>query len=432
MGVLDNIMNDKIVLRRKCSLSSIVFIIYCFYYISGYSSLSHNYIIFGLFLIWNFIAYLEDNKAYNYSIGNKCFLWLLLFVLYYFFTSSIVADLIYVLKYVTVFLFIYSTIIQYKYYYYRNNYSEIYFIVKMIIVSFLIFSINAIRFYFLNPSAARVLASDFYAFDNIAIGGGYSIAFGASIFSVYLFEILIKKSIIKKKYNHYILILFIIFELLLIKTESTTTLIANLFGLLMCVIIKFYSSGAKNINKIIFILILILIFLVIALNINVIGSYIVDITYNGTENVLIRRFNRIGLKLKYMGVQYGYTNYVDERFGTISTSWNTFLKNPIFGVGYKCGNIFSLLESYGVGTHSELVDVLAQYGLVGFVFWIMFIINSLKCQNNYLKCNGWKFTLIIMFIFNPFRSFHGFIVIFFLIPMIDGLIEYMVRRFGAH
>lgn len=418
-------MKDDYFFHRKCSLSSIVFVIYCFYYISGYSSLSHNYIILGLFLIWNFFAYLEDNKAYNYSIGNKCFLWLLLFVLYYFFTSLIVADLIYVLKYVTVFLFIYSTIIQYKYYYYRNNFNEIFFIVKMVIIAYLIFSISAIRFYILNPSAARVLAADFYAFDNIAIGGGYSIAFGASIFSVYLFEILIKKKFIKKKFKLYFLICFILFELLLIKTESTTTLIANLFGLSMCVIIKYYSSGVKNLNKIIYIAILILIFLVIALNINNIGGYIVDITFNGTENVLIRRFNRIGLKLKFMGVQYGYTNYVDERFGTILTSWNTFLKHPIFGVGYKCGNIFSLLESYGVGTHSELVDVLAQHGLIGFIFWLMFILNSIKSQNNYLKCNGWKFTLLIMLVFNPFRSFHGFIVIFFLIPMMNNMIQFI-------
>ena len=410
--------------NNRIGLSAIAFIIYSLYYISGYSGQMHNYIIVALFLVWNCIAAVEDFKAYNYAVGSKTFLWLFLFVLYYFLSSFIIADLVYTLEYVIIYFCLYGTAIQYRYYYYRNNSKEIRAITRILILGLVFFSVSAISFYTINPSAARILAADYYAFDNIAIGGGYSIAFGASILSVFLFEMLLRRQYLGKKLVLVFILLFILFEILLIKTESTTTLIANMFGILIGIIVKMYDNGKGRIeNKVIISAILIICFLLVVLNINEIGKYIVDITASGTDNVLIRRFNRIGQKMQYQGVGSGYTNYVDERFGTISESWNTFLQNPVFGVGYKCGNVYSLLEKFGVGTHSEFVDVLAQYGIIGFFFWTMFISSALKYQINSFKCKGWKATLLIMLIFNPFRSFHGFVVAFFLIPFIEYLIK---------
>lgn len=417
-------MGNERIANNKIGLSAIVFIIYSLYYISGYSGPMHNYIIVALFLIWNFIAAIEDIRAYNYAVGSKVFLWLFLFLLYYFFSSFIIADLVYTLEYVIIYFCLYGTAIQYRYYYFRNSQKEIRTIIYMLIMGFVIFSLSAISFYTINPSAARILAADYYAFDSIAIGGGYSIAFGASILSVYFFEMILRRKNLERKYFLAFVFLFVLFEILLIKTESTTTLIANIFGILMGIIVKMYNSGKGRIeNKILISAVIIITFLVVVLNINEIGKFIVDITANGTDNVLIRRFNRIGQKMQYQGVGAGYTNYVDERFGTISKSWNTFLQNPVFGVGYKCGNIFSRLEEFGVGTHSEFVDVLAQYGFVGFFFWIMFISSAIKYQNNSFKCNGWKATLLIMLIFNPFRSFHGYVAAFFLIPIMVYMIE---------
>ncbi|MFQ7262796.1 MAG: O-antigen ligase family protein [Acutalibacter sp.] len=417
-------MGNEQIANNKIGLSAIIFIIYSLYYISGYSGPMHNYIIVALFLVWNFIAAIEDIRAYNYAVGSKVFLWLFLFLLYYFFSSFIIADLVYTLEYVIIYFCLYGTAIQYRYYYFRNSQKEIRTIIYMLIMGFVIFSLSAISFYTINPSAARILAADYYAFDNIAIGGGYSIAFGASILSVFLFEMILRRQYFGKKNVWIFIILFVLFEILLIKTESTTTLIANIFGILIGIIAKMYDNEKDRIeNKILISAILIVCVLLVVLNINEIGKYIVDITANGTDNVLIRRFNRIGQKMQYQGVGSGYTNYVDERFGTISKSWNTFLQNPVFGVGYKCGNIYSLLDVFGVGAHSEFVDVLAQYGIVGFSFWIMFISSAIKYQNNSFKCKGWKATLLIMLIFNPFRSFHGYVVAFFLIPIIGYMIE---------
>lgn len=418
--------------RNKIGLSLFIFIVYSFYYISGYSSPLHNYIIVGLFLLWNFVAAIEDNMAYSYAFGSKSCMWLFLFLIYYFFTSIFVGGLIYTLEYVIIYLCLYGTAIQYRYYYYRNSYKEILRIVQCLLLGFVMFSLSAIIFYIFNPSAARVLASDFYAFDTIAIGGGYSIAFGASILSVYLFELLIhrKEMKVNRSICFLFLLLILLFEILLIKTESTITLIANISGIFASIFNKFYNGkNGKKQNKLIVCVGILIVFLIFVMYMNEIGSWITDITANGTDNVILRRLNRIGLKLKYQGIQFGYTNYVDERLDTIMSSWQVFLQYPLFGIGYKYGNAFSLLSKNGLGAHSELVDILAQFGIVGFFFWAMFFKCSIKNQYNVFHYNGWKVSLFIMLIFNPFKSFHGYVVIFVLIPLLEYLLYTINTKF---
>ena len=295
-------------------------------------------------------------------------------------------------------------------------------LVNVLVLAFVAFSLAAIIFYMRYPSAARTLAADYYAFDNIAIGGGYSIAFGASILAVFLFELLLRKRSYDRRLFLRFLVLFVLFEFLLIKTESTTTLIASLVGIISAPLVLAYRSNNVKGGKIIVTALLMIALLIFVINKNEIGRSIVQLTMNSTDNVMMRRFNRIGLKLQYQGVMTGYTNYVDERFSTITSSWNTFLKHPILGVGYKCGNIYSLLPQYGVGTHSELFDTLAQHGIIGSVFWLMFIYRSIRGQLRHGNSKAWIYPFIIMLIFNPFRSFHGFVVLFFIIPVMEYLL----------
>jgi O-antigen ligase len=144
-----------------------------------------------------------------------------------------------------------------------------------------------------------------------------------------------------------------------------------------------------------------------------------DITGGNLEKLLNRRFYRIGEKLYYFGSDAGGDNYVDTRLGTIRESINTFLQYPLFGVGYKCGNVFSSLESFGVGTHSEAFDMLAQHGLVGASLFFAFLFSGLKKIYHTTQCKICIYPLMIMLIFNPFRYYHGYFAVFTLIPMIS-------------
>lgn len=422
--MLDKIVNTN---KKKIGLSAFAFIIYCFYYISGYSSQGHNYIIFALFALWTLLAVVEDVNAFSKALSSKSVLWLSLFLVFYIMTSFMLSDLVYILEYVAVYLFLYGVYIQYRYYLVRNRTKEIGFICKMIILAFIIFAVMAIQFYTINPSAARTLAADFYAFDNIAIGGGYSIAFGSALLVVYLFELLLRENIIKKKML--ILVLIILFSVLVIKTESTTTIIAMVVGLVYGWIRKIYYGNDIHKNKhniykkLIAIGIIILLTVLILVNISAIGEWIMNITSSSVnDNVVARRFNKIAEKLYYFGSGGSSDNYVDERFGTVVMSFNTFLKNPLIGVGYQCGNVFSNLGKVGVGTHSELTDTFAQFGVIGGGFWLAYLLSSLRSCGRFSKIKGYYLTLVILLVFNPFKAFHGYIVLFFLIPAINYLI----------
>ena len=423
-------MNIRLRKAKILSLHTLLFVLYNFYYISGYSSKIHNYVIVLLFVLWNILTLMEDRAAYSYAINSYCFLSILSFLTFYIITSIFTASLTYTLEYVIIFLCLYGTAIQYRYYSYRNNAEKQRFVVVGILTAFFVFSITAIIFYTIYPSAARTLASDFYAFDNIAIGGGYSIAIGASMLSVYLFELLRRKGLLIGRTRVLAIVFFVLLEFLIIKTESTTTLIANFFGIVIGIINSMYVNNKnRSTNRLVISILVFSVAIIILFNINEIGDYVVTHTAERLNDVLFRRFNRIGNKLLYFGTGYNSANYVDERLETIVQSWNTFLKHPIIGVGYSCGNIYSELGEVGVGLHSELFDALAQFGIIGFIPWSGIFITSLKKQKSINKCKGWKYTLLMLLIFNPFRTYHGYIVAFFLIPMLENLIE---QRYNNH
>lgn len=419
------IKQDKLLQNRVIGVSAIFFIIYCSYYISGYSSQYHNYIITVFFVCWNICALMEDYYSYSKAFMCKSMFFLVLFLLYYFLMSLFNGTIVYTLKYLVIFTTLYGLVFQCRYYLIRNREREIKFILVLTTVVFWIFSINAIAFYFVNPSAARVLAADYYAFDAIAVGGGYSIAFGAALLSVYVFELLIRKKVKRKGYVLLFVVGILILEVLIFMTESTITLIANLVGLIVAFLRMMYYGKDNNAKvlfstrKLLTIFIVLVIFIAFILNIQTIGRFIIDATSGHLEKIFFRRINRIGEKLLYTGTGVNYVNYIDERFNTIKISWHTFLENPVLGVGYKCGNNFSELKSLGVGTHSALFDLLAQHGIVGTALWLTFFISALKNQRINSSCKGYFITLIIMMILNPFTSFHGYFVLFMLIPMLE-------------
>lgn len=410
--------------RQGIGFSVILYLIYATYYISGYSSRNHNYVIIGLFAIWIFMALIEDIKSFDMALKNKTVIWCVLFVFYYFFTSLAYGDIVNTMEYIARYIMLFACVFQYKYYTARNRVGELKLVAVSTLIVWVFFAIKAIAFYISVPSAARILASDFYAFDNVAIGGGYAIAFGSAILCVFLFEQLINKRVFKNSLKLLFFAYVIVLFYLLIKTESTLTLIACSVGMIISVTKKMWRHDGKNNNlKILFLTILyISIFIAVLVNFQEIGEWIVEVTKGGVDNVITRRFNRIGEKMAYSATGLTRSNYVDERWGYVVQSWNTFCNNPIIGIGLKSGNIFSNLQSNGFGAHSAVFDLLAQHGILGSIPFIMFFITGLRkeCKVRY---NSYIATLLFMAVVNPLEYFHVYVAIFTLIPIIDILIE---------
>lgn len=418
------VLEKNVIYRNKSiGISCIIYMAYALFYMTGSNSELHNYIQFALFGLWNLFAFKEDPKSFRLAITSKPTIYLFLFLIYYFVTSIIEGELIYTLTYVGVYLMIYTCHVQFIYYYQRSRYKEIKFIVLTSLIGWSLIAIFAIAFYTINPAAARTLAADFTAYENLYIGGGYAIAFGSAIIFTYLTTLLFKRLGIINK----ILIAFVVFLLfyLIVKTESTTTLIASIIGAIVGLLYEIRTNISKGLKVVIYIAsIAILVFLLNGGLVRV----IYQISDSTTDELYARRFDRIGEKLLSFESGSSNENYVDERWGLVTESFNTFLENPLFGVGYKVGNKFSALEAIGVGTHSEMFDILAQFGLIGGFLFYAFFISSLKRVNKRIKNKSFLITLFIMALMNPFHYFHGFYALFVMMPFIDILMSTKLKE----
>lgn len=421
-------MNDKGIninsVKARCGigLSAIVYLIYTVYNISGYSSEHHNYVIITLLAVWIFFAWIEDVHSFHKAIHNSTVSCIAFFLVYYFIMSMFYGNIVNTMKYIAKYIILFSCILQFRYYYEKNNVSEFKLLTIGALITWMFFAGKAILFYLAHPSAARTLASDFYAFGNIALGGGYAIAFGSSLLCVYLFERVINQNNKKKFLKPLFILMILVLFFLLIKTESTLTFLACVFGVFMSILRRMWRKNGRSnqAKKILVLIALTIVALVILLNFREIGGWIVDITKDGTENTIIRRVNRLGQKMLYSSSSY--ENYIDERFGCIVQSLKTFLKHPLIGVGFQSGNIFSLLKENGLGMHSALCDLLAQHGLIGGIACIMIFVRALskECKTDF---NTYLAAMLFMCFVNPFEYFHAYFAMFTLIPMIDVLME---------
>lgn len=389
----------------------------------GFNGEITNYIKFALFCVWILSVVFSRRNASNLFAKKEVAL-LMAFLLFFFLTSLLNGDLLNTIKWTLMYLMQFGAIFAF-FSYKSENPQVINKIKNVCLLIITIVSINASLFYVFNPNAARSLAADSSSFDNIAIGNGYSLAYSLAIVSVYILYCLVN-GVLKKRRLLYVCLL-VLFSLTIYLTESTTTLIALLLGFLATIMsrIIFGKSLQKHTKPrivfgIIIIVVLIIAFLVL---LSSIGNLFVAITSDNLSDLYARRLNRIGEKLVSFGTGNNIDNYVDERLSTITLSLRTFFQNPLFGVGYRYGNIYSYGYNYGVGQHSEFADLLAQFGIFGMLTLLAIYLIFIG------KCNTRKFnlgiivTIFILCIFNPFMSFQGCYIVLFFVPLAANILE---------
>ena len=410
--------------NKSIGISCMVFMAYVLFYMTGSNSGTHNFILIGLFALWNVTAFVEDPKSYSYAISNRLTRYLLLFLMYFFLTGALKGNLTYLLSYIGVYSMIYSGPVQFLYYYRRNRLKEIKCIVYLSLIGWIIISRLAISFYSRFPDAARTLVADSDAFGDLYIGGGYAIAFGSAILLSFLVPLLFRRLLSLKK-SILVALLAIFLLNLVVKTQSTTTLIAAVIGSIVGIFYEIRNRMSKGARVLYYIFSVGLI--VLLLN-GVLTSIVFQLSGSASEEVYAKRFHRIGEKLVSFETGSGSENYVDERWGDVAESFNTFLDYPVWGVGYMAGNEFSRLNIYSihsefkVGAHSEICDSLAKYGIIGCFFLFGYFILSFKRTNRGINNKSYLVTLFIMALMNPFQYFHGFYVLFVLIPFINLLL----------
>lgn len=127
-----------------------------------------------------------------------------------------------------------------------------------------------------------------------------------------------------------------------------------------------------------------------------------------------------------------------ERILLAQTSLNSFFSSPIsimIGIGDHTQSFGGDLIKSGIGNHSEFIDVLARYGLVGaFVFWkIMknyhWMLYRLTTQRQVMKYVNVIFVVIILSgilnnIFYPAMLFFIYLIFPVIMEFSDNLISY--------
>lgn len=232
---------------------------------------------------------------------------------------------------------------------------------------FSIFLTTATTLYGVNkyPHAAKTMINsemdqgNYQLFVNMNIGGYDLINALLLLIPILIFILKVKKN----SFSVYIfssLFLFLIIITILKASYATTVLL--MFPIL---IVSWYLK--KNMIMIVS-LNLIILMLLIAYRDQLL-TLLIDFAYFTGNSTLITRFSEVSMFF-YGEVADGSPKY---RLLALSNSWNTFLSNPFYGVG---GVYYSELNI--IGAHSQWLDDLGRYGLMGALFNSMFMLFYIK------------------------------------------------------
>lgn len=290
-------------------------------------------------------------------------------------------------------------------------------LLRGILIIWFVFAIVACAFYQNNYNAARRLASNEYYYGSIAIGGGYAFAYGTALLISHLLGMDIKSKTTLFGSRVVFMLFCFVMTLLIVLTKSTITLLAALLGSSVAMLGR--RNRRKNSHTFKVVLVAFVIPFVFLFSYLTASNFIEK--FSGSDSTLLIHF------VDLCEFIFGDMSSADKtllRFDLVQTSLKTFWENPLFGVGHRYGYNASLLGYNGIGNHSELVDTLAKYGILGTGLYFMIFYKAIENErkrNNGRLCNAYIVTFLLLIAFNPFNEIQGSFILLFVIPMLTDL-----------
>lgn len=183
---------------------------------------------------------------------------------------------------------------------------------------------------------------------------------------------------------------FWILAALILVSGSRKSIVISVLGYIAC---RFLGSG-HNFTKIIKRAIPIVIIIAI-------GTYLLltnDFLYEMIGSKLVSMIQSLGLSSSEMRTTIDVTDIDHSMHGRAvlrELAWNTFLNNPIVGIGYYG---FQFTNSYGLYAHNNYLELLADVGIVGFtVYYSMYFRCITECIGKHKKNPFYRFVLIFIF-----------------------------------
>lgn len=397
----------------KLKLIDIVTVIFLSYVLMGSTASNHMYILLLLFASWMVLAILKSGRALMRSFSEKKVSLLLFYLTYAFLSGLFVAPTEFLSKQFFSGILLFSPIIIFNFYNNSNRLSKLKTVVIALVLVWIVTSIRALLFYNQYDEAARELASDSSLYGDIAIGGGYGLAFGSAIlvsFSILYYSYLIQK----KRYRFIIWFAFLLLTIMVVfQTMSTTTFVAMVVGIIGSMML-YKTRTISDVTIRMFLLLVIGVILYLSMD-----SLLLMMSnfFSSQEGIMFSRLDSLtGMIAGDSSTGYYSSNRTQIPFDALKT----FFKHPIFGVSYMHGNYYLNPRLYGVGNHCEWSDALANFGIIGGIPMLLIYINQCKSifKNIGYSSFGLLLCVFILGFFNPFRTFQSHLVLFFIIPAI--------------
>ena len=398
-------------------LFDIAVLVYLFIGMSGSTNDLYRYVTFAICLC--VAGALLAKMYFRFGISDKRIICVFFYLVFIAIFGLPVGRVFFTLKQVG------EAVIEFSLMYYRKHYGtkSFDFVLKGTIVIMVYYMITAYNAYTSLGVNARRIADHTGEYGEMAIGGGYFLAYAAALFGVFLFDCLHNKKFRTTSSKIFAALLVILSFLVVYETLSTITLIAFFFGIFVSLLLppaKRYSNGKSNLG--IIVVISLFMFLAIVIILPLLGRLILNMSASG-ETVMQRRLQDFG----YLLTGTGDANYAVMRLSIPIESFKTFLKNPIIGICHLHGNGFYKPSLFGAGNHCDWVDALCNYGLVGGVPLLYVFFKTLRTTYHKTRRMGLGYAAAFLFlgIFNPFICIQTTTVIFLIIPM---MVETFNRR----
>lgn len=158
----------------------------------------------------------------------------------------------------------------------------------------------------------------------------------------------------------FLLTMLLIFMVVIVLADATTSLIIGLGSIVMSLIIKQNKSIKHNLVRVS----IVIVFLIVFINIDLL-LYLLNLIQPFFEGFSTsKKIDQIKSLLIFNST-YGD---VGSRFDLYEVSWGSFKENIFFGTN----------TLYGIGKHSFFIDILASLGIVGFIPLALMIIEHIK------------------------------------------------------
>ena len=345
---------------------------------------------------------------------NKNTRYYVLFLVYYTITSLFNLNIYSWFVYLLFYLILFCPFILYRYIENSRNISLVKVILVIFFVIWTVFCILSVKSCIEVPDLARLMAAYRPSFKNVINGGGYPMGYGAVILSTHLLYLILNNKIKSRLIRWLVFGELILMLFMVMLINSFIILCGLLIGYGIIILNRITKNSKSRLFTYFF-------FGIVAIVVCVfIGEILLFIADNTTDDFWHKRWMET-----YNSIINGNdSNHVEERQLMYQISFDSFLQSPIFGVGYKFGNVFSLGDFTYIGNHSTIIDSLAQYGIIGATPLFLFLLYPLKRNIMLGHDSSYLVPFALMSCLNPiFHNFHPILIVYLIIPLTQLLIQ---------